>query len=54
MIRPFIDAKTADKIRFLHADDPAKARAVLAGVFDNLDDLEKSLARLSRSVFERF
>lgn len=43
MIKPFMDAKTAGKIRFLHADDPAKARQVLGNVFDNLDDLERSL-----------
>lgn len=43
MIKPFMDTKTVEKIRFLHADDPAKARAVLANVFDNLDDLERSL-----------
>lgn len=43
MIKPFMDVKTVEKIRFLHADDPAKARQVLASVFDNLDDLERSL-----------
>lgn len=43
MIKPFLDARTVAKVKFLYADNPQKSQQILLDVFESVGELEQSL-----------